>query len=315
MKSIKTGFILIFCLLVNIPNWAQSVITASMDSSQLLIGEQALIHLQIATNEGAQIQLPLIPDTLMKGVEVLGISKPDTTEIGNNRIQIKYDYLVTSFDSALYLLPPFKLVVDADTFYSNELALKVSTLPVDVESKQYYDIKEVLKPEIVLADYIHIFFYILGACLLILLIIYIIFRKKKKKPILPFKSKEIILPPHVRAIQALDEIKARKLWQQGKEKEFHSEISDTIRKYIEDRFFVNAMEMTSDQILQKIRGVSDADLVYTQLKQILLLADLVKFAKYHSLPEENELSIMNAYLFVNNTLIEEEVPAEKKESK
>ena len=303
IKSAITGLLL---LLVSLSISAQqSVITASIEPGQLLIGEQAIIRLQIATDKGTFVQLPVIPDTLMRGVEVLGISMPDTVDIGNNRIQIKYDYLITSFDSALYLIPPFRLIADTDTFYSNELALKVSTVPVDTETKHFYDVKEVMKPPFVLADYLDILFYILGVMLLILLIIYIIFRKKKNKPLIPFKKPEIILPPHVQAIQELDKLKAQKLWQQGKEKEFHSGISDIIRKYIDERFYIGAMEMTSDQILQRIRGVSDVDSAYSYLEQMLLLADLAKFAKYRSLPEENELSMMNAYLFVNNTLIEE----------
>jgi hypothetical protein len=160
-----------------------------------------------------------------------------------------------------------------------------------------------MKPEFVLADYAEIFYWIFAACILILLIIYIIFRKKKQKPIFPFKKEEkIILPPHVRAIQALDAIKGEKLWQQGKDKEYHSQISDVIRDYIDERFNVNAMEMTSGQILRILQGVSDVDLVFNHLKQMLLLSDLVKFAKYDPLPEENELSMMNAYLFVNSTI-------------
>jgi hypothetical protein len=290
-------------VLTSIPAWAQQpVIVASLDSAQIRIGEQTLLHLEIAANKDSQLQLPLITDTLMQGVEVLGISTPDTTDIGNNRIQIKYDYLITSFDSAACLIPPFKLIAGMDTFYSNELALKVSTLPVDVESGNYFDIKGVMNPPLILADYIHILYYIFAVCILILVVIYIIFRKKKQQPVFSFKKEEKIkLPPHVRAIQALDEIKAQKLWQRGKEKEYHSHISDILRKYIEERFLVYAMEMTSDETLQKMRGISETDFMYNNMKQILLLADLVKFAKYRPLPEENELSIMNAYLFVNNT--------------
>jgi hypothetical protein len=232
----------------------------------------------------------------------LEISTPDTLDIGNNRIQIKYDYLITSFDSAAYLIPPFKLIAGVDTFYSNEPALKVSTLQVDTQSGNYYDIKDVMNPSLVLADYVHILYYILAVCILILLVFYIIFGKKKQQPVFSFKKEEKIkLPPHTRAIQALDEIKNQKLWQQGKEKEYHSCVSDIIRKYIEERFYVFAMEMTSNEILQKMKGISETDFVYDNMKQILLLADLVKFAKYRPLPEENELSIMNAYLFVNST--------------
>jgi hypothetical protein len=280
----------------------QPVIIASLDSTQLLIGQQTVLHLEIAANHDSKLQLPYIPDTLMRGVEVLNISKPDTTDIGNRRMRIKYDYLITSFDSAVYLLPPFRLIADNDTFYSNDLGLKVSTLPVDTESGKYYDIKNVMNPPFVLADYVHVLFYILGICILILIIVYVIFRKRKQQPIFPFKKEErVFLPPHIRAIQALDAIKERKLWQRGHTKEYHSLISETLRKYLEERFDVNAMEMTSSDILQRMQGLSEVDLVFNHLKRILLLADLVKFAKYGALPEENEGSMMNSYLFVNGT--------------
>jgi hypothetical protein len=290
-------------MLVTIHSWAQqAVVKASIDSAQILIGEQTRVHLEIATDKNTSIQLPFITDTLMQNVEVLNIASPDTVELGNNRIQIQYDYLVTSFDSALYLLPPFKIIAGIDTIYSNQVALKVSTLPVDTESGNFYDIKDIWKPSFVLADYADIFFFLVAILHLIALIVYIIFRRKKHKPILPFKREEtIVLPPHIWAIQALNAIKSEKLWQQGKDKEFHSRLADIIRNYIDKRFEINAMEMTSSQTLQAIRGNSEADTVFAQLKQILLLSDLAKFAKYHPLPDENERSLMNAYLFVNST--------------
>lgn len=316
IKKIKIVWISLLCFLSVFSLTAQeSVIIASLDSMHLLIGEQTRLRLEIAADKGSDIQLPYIQDTLVTGVEILSISEPDTTDIGNNRIQIKYDYHITSFDSALYLIPPFQLVVANDTFYSNDLALKVSTLPVDTNTKNIYDIKDVANPEFVLADYMWILFYILIACILILLIIYILFRKRKQKPLFPLKKEEkILLPPHIKAMKALDEIKSRKLWQQGKEKEYHSAISDVMRIYMEERFDVNAMEMTSNQILNITSGISAIDFVFDSLKQILLLADLVKFAKYRSLPDENELSMMNAYLFINGTKKEEIIEKEVNET-
>jgi hypothetical protein len=279
-----------------------SVIKVSIDSAQILIGEQTRLHLEIAADKEASLQLPFVTDTLMQGVEVLNISALDTTDLGNNRMRIQYDYLITSFDSALYMLPPFKIMVGVDTFYSNQVALKVSTLPVDAESGNFYDIKDVWKPALVLADYAVVFYSIFVGCILVLLLLYIIFRKKKNKPILPFRREEkVVLPPHVRAIQALDLVKGEKLWQQGKEKEYHSKLSDIIRNYIDERFGIGALEMTSGQILQAVQGVSDVDPVFAQLKQMLFMSDLAKFAKYHPLPDENELSLMHAYLFVNST--------------
>ena len=290
------------------------VIKAEIDSTHLMIGEQTRIHLEIAANKEQTLQLPFIADTLIRGVEVVEISKIDTTDIGNNRIQYKYDYLITSFDSAVYLLPPFRVIAGIDTVYSKELALKVSTIPVDVDSAdKYFDIKDVRKPSFVLKDYLPIMLYTLLALVIIAAVVYIVIRMKKQKSLVPFRKKEPVVPPHVSALQKLDEVKAQKLWQHGRIKEYHSEISDTLRDYIENRFGVNAMEMTSGEILGTVKRISDIDIAYDNLKQVLILADFVKFAKYKALPDENELSMMNAYIFVNNTKPQEVVEIKTEE--
>ena len=303
---IKTIVGLLVCLWINVFSLSgQTIVKATIDSAGILIGQQTKIHLEIAADKGQSLQIPLIPNALMKGVEVLDISKIDTIDIGNNRMQIKYDYLITSFDSDLYLLPPFKVIAGPDTVFSTELALKVSTIPVDTESEQFYDIKNIRKPPFVLMDYLPGILLILAIIALIALAAYIIYRLINKKSLVPFKKEESYIPPHIRAIQKLDAIKADKLWQTGKVKEYHSEITDTLRRYIEERFDIGAMEMTSGEILADIKKYNEANVGYDNLKQILILPDFVKFAKYRSLPDENELSMMNAYLFVNNTKKEE----------
>ena len=109
-------------------------------------------------------------------------------------------------------------------------------------------------------------------------------------------------------MKELDEIKQQKLWQQGRNKEYYTLITDTLRRYIVDRFGINAMEMTSGEILDIIRKQQEANSVYESLKQIMQLSDFVKFAKMNPLPDENDLSLMNAYLFINQTKVEE-IPA------
>lgn len=291
------------------------VIKAEMDSTHIFIGHQTQIHVEVAAGKNQTLQIPLIADTLMNGVEVLSVSKIDTTDLGNNRIRLKYHYLITSFDPALYLLPPFKAAAGADTAYSESLALNVSTLPVDTVSKQFYDIKGVVRPKLVWTDYLpQIIGIILGLGLLAL-IVFIIYRRMNNKTVIPFlKKEEPYIPPYERAIRGLDGVKAQKLWQTGKVKEYHSDITDILRKYIDERFDVPAPEMTSGEILDQLKGHSDADASRDNLKQILILADFVKFAKYSPLPDENELSLMNAYLFVNHTK-KEELPAEENEKK
>ena len=269
---------------------------------------QTTLHLTVTADKDRPVQIVIPNDTLMTGVEVLNLSKADSTEIENDRLVIKQDVLITSFDSSLYLLPPLKVIDGVDTVYSNQVALKVSTIPVNADKpEEFNDIKTVWKPPFVWADYYPIIYGILLALFLICVIAYIVKRIRAKKSLIPFKKEEPKLPPHEQAIKELDEIKQQKLWQQGRSKEYYTLITDTLRKYIEERFGINAMEMTSGEILDLIRKNSEAQSVYENLRQILQLADFVKFAKMNPLPDENDLSMMNAYLFVNQTKEEEMV--------
>ena len=294
----------------------QTLIDVSIDSAAILIGEQTVLHLTVTTDNGKNVIVPIPNDTLMTGVEVLNIAKADTTVIDNNRLLIKQDILVTSFDSSLYLLPPFKVIDQTDTIYSNQVALKVSTIPVNIDKPdEFNDIKDTWDPPFVLADYYLLIYGVLFACFLICLIGYILTRLRNRQSIIPFKKQEPKLPPFEMAMKELDEIKQQKLWQQGRNKEYYTLLTDTLRKYMVNRFGINAMEMTSGEILELIRLESEANSSYNSLKQILELADFVKFAKLHPLPDENELSLMNAYLFVNQTkVVEVASPEESKES-
>lgn len=294
----------------------QTLIDVSIDSAAILIGEQTVLHLTITTDNGKNVIVPIPNDTLMTGVEVLNIAKADTTVIDNNRLLIKQDILVTSFDSSLYLLPPFKVIDQTDTIYSNQVALKVSTIPVNIDKPdEFNDINDTWDPRFVLADYYLLIYGVLFACFLICLIGYILKRLRNRQSIIPFKKQEPKLPPFEMAMKELDEIKQQKLWQQGRNKEYYTLLTDTLRKYMVNRFGINAMEMTSGEILELIRLESEANSSYNSLKQILELADFVKFAKLHPLPDENELSLMNAYLFVNQTkVVEVASPEESKES-
>jgi hypothetical protein len=303
-KSIRILTLLLIGLACAKPATAQTVVRATIDSTVLMIGEQTLIHLEITTDKGRQITLPPLSESLVDGVLLLEAGKPDTIPSDNNRVTIKQHLLITSFDSALYVIPPFRVVDEQDTLLSEPLALKVLTIPDADPAKGITDIKPVLKADFLLSDYYIYVYAVLIGLLLICIVMYIIQKRKKKQPLFTFKKEDPKLPPHVEAIKQLDRIKAEKLWQQGKNKKYYSDITDVLRKYIFDRFGVSAMEMTSDEILNEIYRLNDAHSVHKTLKQILEPADLVKFAKYIPLPNDNELCLMNAYLFVNQTKIE-----------
>ncbi|MDD2797030.1 MAG: hypothetical protein PHV20_00400 [Bacteroidales bacterium] len=304
-------------ILLLLPLFAFSQVTmrAKIDSSSILIGEQTHIHLELSQDKGKTVQLPVFDKTIIPGIELLQIAKPDTTELDDRRIRIDLTYLVTSYDSGLYYIPPFKAALDKDTFASNSVGLKVLTFSVDTVKKQFFPIKKILTPDIVWSDYYFIAMSILLLLFFITWGIYAYLRHKNNRPL--FVRSEPALPPHIKAMSELDHIKQEKLWQQGREKDYHTRLTDVLRIYLHDRFGLNALEMTSAEILDVLRSIPEATVVYHQMKDVMELSDFVKFAKFHPAAEENEKSMMNALLFINTTKLEEVVPeeVEKTESK
>ncbi|MDR1222533.1 MAG: DUF4381 family protein [Tannerella sp.] len=281
----------------------QTLVDVSIDIPDMMIGEQTMLHLNITSDKDKQLIIPLPADMLMKGVEVLYITPPDTADIKNNRITISYDLLITSFDSSLYLLPPFYAIDGRDTLYSDRVALKVSSPDVDLEHpEEFKDIRDIWRPPFVLADYYALIYGVLFALFLICVIGYFVQRMRNR----PERSAEVKeapkLPPHEQAMKELKDIRERKLWQQGRNKEYYTEITDTLRRYMSLRYGTSVMEKTSSEILEMLRNEEPGNReVYDLLKQILRLSDFVKFAKLHPLPDENELSMFNANLFVDKT--------------
>ena len=302
---------------------------ATVQPSEILIGEQAVINLKVITPKEKTIHFPVYEKEIIPGIEVIAMLPPDTT-IENNVMTLNFRYLITSFDSTLYHVPHIPIFDGKDTILSNSFGLKVtspqlsdSTLvylerinkgetdSIDFNQLQLNDIKAIRKAPFVWTDYLWLLWILVGVILLLGLIglaIYLVLRKKRKGY---FFTPPEVLPAHVRAVRELDKLKQEKIWLQGREKEFYSRLTDILRSYIWEREGIQAMEMTSGEILHSIRKVAETDSIYDNLKQILTTADLVKFAKYKPYPDENDLSMVNAYFFVNQTKEEELLPDPK----
>lgn len=286
----------------------QIVVRAQMDSAAIMMGDQTTVRLEVSQDKGKFVRLPIIQDTLVAGVEVLKISKPDTVDLKNNRIQVNNEVLITSFDSGLYYLPPFKYVIDNDTFETQSLSLKVVPVPVDTTHAEF-DIKGVDAPPFVLWDYVPAWvIYLLIALVVIAAGIYAYWRWGRKAKGGEAAAEEKSIPPYERAIQALHELKDSKLWQQGQEKAYYTNLTEILRVYIDQRFHINAMEMTSTQIIDTLRRNEETKAVNQQLRDILEMADFVKFAKMRPLPDDNEQVMRYAENFVEETKPEEKAP-------
>lgn len=289
-----------------------------MDSSSIQIGQQAKLTLSIQykvdTDDRIKIQWPSIGDTLRKEVEVVSQSKIDTVIPDRNDpftfLQTKTIY-VTSFDSGYWAIPPFKFIVNHDTagIYTDALLLTVSTVEVDT-TQAIKDIKDPYSIDYSWIDWIKdhklLVSGVLLGIILLCVIIWLIIRSRKKIP--PVVEEKVIkIPPHIIAFEKLEKLKNDKLWQEGKLKQYHIALTDIIREYIENRFKIPAMEQTTEEILSGFRTVAIDAESKEKLRQLLLLGDLVKFAKEQPLPTENEMSMTNAYDFINGTKRDEEI--------
>jgi hypothetical protein len=285
---------------------AQSVtVDATIDSLQIMIGEQATIQLQVSLDAKQKAVFPHFTDSLIKGIEVLEVAKPDTQYLNNNqRLLITQKYIITSFDSALYYIPPFSIMVGKQVYKSKSLALKVYSPKVDLaHPDQFFPQKGVMNPPFMWSDWAGVIFLSILAIPLMFLIIYFIVRYRDNKPIIKHIKIEPKLPPHQLAMKEIERIKTEKVWQKGRSKEYYTELTDTLRTYIQERFGFNAMEMTSSEIIEKLMEVEAKDI--RDLKELFLTADLVKFAKHDPMMNENDSNLLNAISFINDTKDEE----------
>jgi hypothetical protein len=293
---------LIFCwLLIPAGMYSQYVeIRAKLDTNQVTIGDQFNLNLFVNQPVGIEVKFPEITDSLAGKIEVLRQNDIDTLRVGD-RLELNRNILLTCFDSGIYEIPPLPFAFSSadwnDSLFSNPVFLAVNTVPLDSI------IRDIKQPIHVPVSFAEIYPYILigiGLIGLVYFIVYLIRKRKKKEPI--FSISKLREPAHVIALRELDELREAKLWQRNEYKQYYTRLTEIIRNYIERRFHIPAMEQTTYDILYswKDTGYNDQNL-YDILKQLLNLADLVKFAREKPLPSDNEINLDNAYVFVRST--------------
>ena len=277
----------------------------ALERDSIWLGDQVKLLLMVEQPAGIKISFPQVPDSIRK-IEILQKSKIDTSKMDGGKLQLKQTYLITCFDSGAHYIPPFyfRLVNNgvADSAKTRDLTLFVKFPPVDLK-KGPVDIKKPFSAPITLKEIAPWLFGIILIGAIVFLIIYALSRYRKNKSLFqrPPKPK---LPPHVIALQELEKLKGEQLWQQDKVKDYYTRLTDIVRVYIEDRFGVPAMESTTFEILADFKA-GDSHLnakAFSELQEILELADFVKFAKLTPYPDDNQKMLNNAYLFVNETI-------------
>lgn len=279
------------------------VVSASIDSTMLMLGDQTAMHLSVTQDANEQVVMPYFDEMLQDGIEIVEKSKIDTTTLSDGRIQLKQDLMLTSFKDSLFAIEPLYVTSGEDTFWTEPMVLNVIQ-PFEVDSTNAItDIKDIERAPIWWWGIIRWILLVLGILLLIDLAFWLWnkydkLRHKEEEPIAP----ELLRPADEVALEKLDAIKAQKIWKNGKVKEYQTELTDVVREYIGRRFDVQSTEKTSDETLRAMKPLIDKEL-FGKLSKMLQLADLVKFAKWHTTPDENEMALTTAYGFVNATKI------------
>ena len=303
---VKTVCFVILLSLLTIRTVAQvNEATAKLDSNAILIGRQVHLQLELKHDRRQKFQWPAIPDSIGK-IEVIERGKIDTVPSANtSQITRRQVVTITAFDSGYFVIPPFYFHAaekgDTVTLDTRPLLLMVNTVPVDT-TKAIHDIKAIAEVPFSWRDYI---WYIIGGLLLALAIvlgIYIYRKLKRKEKLLPVPAKQSV-PPHEEALSALRKLDEEKHWQNGRYKYYHSSLSEIIRTYIEQRWKINAMEQTTDEILNQFHLLRIDPGSQSELEKLLKLSDLAKFAKFQPLANENEQSMRDAVQFVKQHAI------------
>jgi len=290
-------FFLFFCYLkLSLLSFSQDV-SIKIDTNAILIGQQ--IKLTVECNDiNVNSSFPVFLDTIIKGIEILKSSAIDTLSFESKLISLKQEHIITAWDSGAYYIPS---LIFTENLKTEPLLLNVLTIEINQE-EDIKDIKQPLDPEFEFSD---IIVWLIG--LLVIILIFYLFKKfSKSKITIDKKFEEIeITPAHIIALNNLNEIEKKKLWQQNKLKEYHSEISEILRKYIEGRFNCLALEATTHEIMTSLKNQL-SDELNIDLRNVLQTADLAKFAKSKPGDKENIDSMVLAKKFVNQTKISEE---------
>ena len=289
---ISTYFILSALL-----SFAQSSVQAKIDPIEMLIGEQAQVTLTVQANDNANIDWPKLQprQMLVPGVEVISTQHPDAHTML---------ITLTSFDGSLYHLPAFNVKVDGKEVKSSDLALKVVEVEVDTtQLNKMFPPKDVQDNPFEWQDWSLSFWLSILLLLLVALTYYLYVRLRAGKPIITHIKIVKRLLPHQKAMKEIEQIKAEKMVTSENQKEYYTKLTDTLRRYIEERYGFSAMEMTSSEIIGRLMASGDQQSL-TELTQLFMTADLVKFAKYSTMINENDQNLVNAIDFINQTKLE-----------
>lgn len=296
---------LVFLQMILLPLQAQLIsVKSEVSSDSLMIGDQVIYSLSVDAAAQVEFVMPVLRDTLGRNLELLSPLASDTILADGRRV-VKQQYILTSFEAGMQMVPAQEVVYSSgqliDTARSMPLMIEVLEPVVDT-TQQIKPIKPPLNTPVTFRELLPWLAVGLGG-LLLATGVFLLLRKylRRKRDPDNFVSK-VLEPAHVVAFRELDKLKEEKIWEKGEVKLFYTSLTEITRSYIERQYGIPAMESTTEEILLAFRKSNPEDNLLDEiLKELLELADLVKFAKEKPLPVFNQSNLNNAYIFVQKT--------------
>lgn len=300
-------------LLLSVSAEAQVSVEQKIDSMVIVLGDQTRLELSVTAPKGSKVSWPHFKRSqqITPGVEVLSQTEPDTADVDGGNIKVTGQFTLTSFDEHVYAIPGIKVKVNGKTYAGNTLALKVLTMPVDTaHMDKIYPPKDVQDNPFEWSEWAPMLWMSLLLIALCLLAFYMFVRLRQNKPVITRIRIVKRILPHEKALSEIEKIKEEHMQASEDQKEYYTKLTETLRKYIQERFGFNAMEMTSGEIIAHLQENGDRKMI-DELKELFTTADLVKFAKYSTLINENDLNLVNAINFIDETKLENQPTEER----
>jgi len=282
----------------------------------LLIGDQITLKFKVNVAGGEKYIFPAPQNPVMEGVEMIGAPVTDTIAKKDGVLELESRIVLTSFDSGSYTLPTFfayKIKSDGttDTLFFEGGKLEFTTIQIDTTSFKPFDVKGQMNYPYSITEALPWVGIVLLIAAVVLIVTKMVKNLRNKKTI--FGKPIVIDPPHITALREIEKIRNEKLWQKN-QKEYYTRLTDVLREYIEKRFSIQALEQTSNEILNDLSKEKIEPKIFGELTELLTLSDLVKFAKYSATEQECEASIPASVRFVNSTFLDSIEDMNKKEN-
>ncbi len=279
-KNTKVSMLRLFAIaFLLVPFYLAAQVTSSIDSTKIKIGQQITFKVEV---EADTTDLVVFPEgQTFSPLEMIESYKVDTTK-NNAKYQLIKRYGLTQFDSGSYTIPKQKIIIGSKTFFTDSLRVEVSNIEVDTTKQGLYDIKPFIKVE---KSSSNRWLIILGILLAVLLVAFLLYWFIWRKKPLSEDAKIALLPPYDRAKLALKKLDESTYLQNAELKDYYSELTFIIRKYLDEKVYDKALESTTDELISRLNLLKDANQIelstedIRNLETILKRADLVKFAK------------------------------------